>query len=128
MKKEKHIVTYGYSKEDTQKIKLFLENKLSINLIIISASGKENVMIADIIESGEAENFQDKENKVLMFLDFLDEEIRFLLYNFSDVNIAKPLFCVLTEHNINWTFAKLIEDLIEERKYFEEQKKKERRD
>lgn len=123
MKKQKHIVVYGYSEEDVNKLKTFFDNKLDISLEISSASGKENIKIADIIESKESSFFEDKQDKVLMFLDFLDEEIRYLLYNFSDINIAKPLFCVLTEHNINWNFDRLILDLIEERKYFEENKK-----
>lgn len=127
MKKEKHILVYGYSTEDTQKIKSFIENKLNINLIIISASSKESVKIGDIIEGGEVNTFIEKEDKVLMFLDFLDEEIRLILFNFSDTNAKKPLFCVLTEHNISWTIIKLIEDLIEERKYFEEMKRTEKR-
>jgi len=123
MKKQKHIVVYGYSEEDVNKLKAFFDTKLDISLEISSASGKENIKIADIIESKESSFFEDKQDKVLMFLDFLDEEIRYLLYNFSDINIAKPLFCVLTEHNINWNFDRLILDLIEERKYFEENKK-----
>ena len=126
MKKQKHIVVYGYSEEDVNKIKSFLDNKFNINLEIISASGKENTKIADILECNESSFFEDKQDKVLMFLDFLDEEIRYILYNFSDINITKPLFCVLTEHNIEWNFDKLIMDLIEERKYFEEKRKSER--
>ena len=126
MKKQKHIVVYGYPEEDVNKLKAFLGNKLEINLEIISASGKENIKIADILESNECSLFEDKQNKVLMFLDFLDEEIRYLLHNFSDVNIPKPLFCVLTEHNIEWNFDKLILDLIEERKHFEEKRKAEK--
>lgn len=128
MKKQKHIVVYGYPEEDVNKLKVFLDTKLEINLEIISASGKENIKIADIIETNESSFFEDKQNKVLMFLDFLDEEIRYLLYNFSDVNLPKPLFCVLTEHNIEWNFDKLILDLIEERKYFEEKRKAEKSD
>ena len=127
MKKQKHIVVYGYTEEDVNKLKGFLDTKLEINLEIISASGKENIKIADIIETNESSFFEDKQNKVLMFLDFLDEEIRYLLYNFSEVNIPKPLFCVLTEHNIEWNFDKLILDLIEERKYFEEKRKAEKK-
>ncbi|MCC7573378.1 MAG: DUF3783 domain-containing protein [Candidatus Methanofastidiosum sp.] len=122
MKKQKHVVVYGYSTAEVNKLKTFLENKLDISLNIISASEKEKITIADILENSENEIFKVKDTKVLMFLDFLDEEIRFLLYNFSDINIQKPLFCVLTEHNINWSFDKLIEDLIEERKHFEENK------
>ena len=119
MKKQKHVVVYGYYEEDVNKLKGFLDNKLEIILEIISASGKENIKIADVLESNEGSFFEDKEDKVLMFLDFLDEEIRYILHNFSDINIPKPLFCVLTEHNIEWTFDKLILDLIEERKHFE---------
>ncbi len=127
MKKEKHILVYGYNKEDSQKIKTFIENKLNVNTVLISASEKEKSNIGDIIEANQAHTFQDSENKVLMFLDFLDEEIRLLLYNFSELTITKPLFCVLTEHNISWALDKLIDDLIEERKYFEEQRRMEKR-
>jgi len=128
MKKQKHIVVYGYTEEDVNTLKTFLENKLDIKLNIISASGKETVKIADILENSENELFEVKENSVLMFLDFLDEEIRYLLHNFSDINIPKPLFCILTEHNINWSFEKLIDDLLEERKHFEEKKKSQKKD
>ncbi|NYT03136.1 MAG: DUF3783 domain-containing protein [Candidatus Methanofastidiosa archaeon] len=125
MKKQKHVVVYGYLEEEVNKLKSYLDNKLEINLKIISASGKENIKIADILETSDSSFFEDKEDKVLMFLDFLDEEIRYLLYNFPEINISKPLFCVLTEHNIEWNFDKLIMDLIEERKHFEEKRKSE---
>ncbi|KYC44867.1 MAG: hypothetical protein APG12_01518 [Candidatus Methanofastidiosum methylothiophilum] len=125
MKKQKHIVIYGYNKEDVNKLIIFLENKLDVKLEIISASGKESFKIADILENSESTFFEEKEEKVVMFLDFLDEEIRYLLYNFSEINIPKPLFCVLTEHNIEWNFDKLIMDLKEERKHFEEKRKSE---
>lgn len=126
MKKQKHVVVYGYLEEEVNKLKSYLDTKLEINLKIISASGKENTKIADILETSESSFFEDKEDKVLMFLDLLDEEIRYLLHNFSEINISRPLFCVLTEHNIEWTFDKLIMDLIEERKHFEEKRKSER--
>ncbi|HNV94667.1 MAG: hypothetical protein APG08_00042 [Candidatus Methanofastidiosum methylothiophilum] len=126
MNKQKHIVVYGYSESDVLKLKEFIDTKLDVNLQIISASGKENIKVADIIERNENPFFEEKVEKVLMLLDFTDGEIRYLLHNFSTINIPKPLFCALTEHNFEWTFDKLILDLMEERKYFEEKRKSER--
>ena len=53
MNKQKHIVVYGYSESDVSKLKEFINTKLDVNLQIISASGKENIKVSDIIESNE---------------------------------------------------------------------------
>ena len=60
MKKQKHLVSYGYCLEEVNKLKTFLENKLDITLNTISASGKESIKIADILENSENELFEVK--------------------------------------------------------------------
>lgn len=119
------ILLYGYSENDSKKIKKILEELMKDPIILISGSKKENVKVLDILEYGPDDNYEDKENKILLFLGFNDEQIDKVLQNFPDNienEIQRPIFCGLTQENVNWTLEYLVEHLLEEDKYWKSKK------
>lgn len=118
------IFLYGYSEDDSKNIKSSLENKLKSEIMLISGSRKEHMRLMDILEKGPDENeFYDSENKILVFLGFDEGQINLVLQKFSTIeSVTRPIFCGLTEQNVNWELKNLIEHLLEEEKYWSNKK------
>ena len=53
---------------------------------------------------------------------FDDEQVKILLHNFPKKE--RPIFCGLTDENIKWDMKYLMEHLLEEKKYWESQGKR----
>ena len=78
-----------------------------------------------------SDSSEEKNNRLILFHGFNEEEARFLLRlvkgnleNHSDI-----AFCMSTAKNMEWKLKDLIKDVTEEHAYmvaYEEQKKKER--
>ena len=118
------VLLYGYNLEDSKAIEQSLRTITNQDIIIVSGSKKEDLKIMDILDKGPEECYEDKENKILLFLGFSDSEVGAVLKEFpkSDT-LVRPIFCGLTEENINWTLEYLVEHLIEEDKYWAANKK-----
>jgi len=117
------MLLYGYNEIDATKIGTFFENHFNETLTLISASGKEKEVLEQIL-SADSKNFEEKETNILMFLGFTKSEIDEVMQSFKNLEgINRPIFCILTEKNLKWSFEYLISHLLEERKYFEERKK-----
>ncbi len=115
------IMLYGYNQEHAAIIKNALESILNDKIIMISGSYKETKRIEDIIADGTFDSFEDKDDKILMFLGFNDEHINATLGGFPrSADITRPIFCGLTENNITWTLTDLLEHLLEEHRYWKE--------
>ena len=113
------VLVYGYSNEDAEVIKQSLFEILNEEVIIISGSNKENSKIIDILERGPENIFKDEDTKILLFLGFPEEKVGFVLKKFPPGELVKrPIFCGLTEQNINWTLKNLVDHLNEEDKYW----------
>jgi len=117
------IMLYGYNAEDADKIKSLLEAGLGVDIDLISASTMEDSTVIEILDKGDEDTFEDKETKLLMYLgDFTDEQLRTGMKAIpKDAEPKRPIFCTLTENNLNWKLTQLIEDLLEEEKYWQEQ-------
>ncbi len=118
------ILLYGYSKTDSTKIKGFIETELENELILISGSKKEEQKVIEILENAPDDSFEAKENKILLFLGFNDDQINKVITNFPTIqDIKRPIFCGLTEQNVNWTMKYLIEHLLKEDRHWKGKKK-----
>ena len=113
------ILLYGYNLEHSNSIKTSLDAALDQDIIVISASNKEQSKVSEILNQPPEACFEDKETKILMFLGFSDEQIGAVLKAFpQDEGLKRPIFCGLTEQNINWSMNALIEHLLEEQRYW----------
>jgi hypothetical protein len=122
------ILIYGYNEEDVEMIKSSLNNILNTDILIFSASSLESEKVGNILDKCQNDKFEDKSVKILMFLGFNDSQINAVLKKFPQSNALKrPIFCGLTENNIEWTFQELIDDLVKEDLYWA-QKRSEAKD
>ncbi|MBW2638449.1 MAG: DUF3783 domain-containing protein [Deltaproteobacteria bacterium] len=113
------ILVYGYNEEDARFIGESLGHTLEQEIFVISASKKEDMTIGDILEKGPGGIFEDRKTKILVFLAFSKEQADMTLSEFPDKeNMARPIFCGLTQHNIGWHLTDLIEHLLEEERHW----------
>lgn len=109
------ILVYGFKLEEAEQIVIAFEDRFGAEVVLVSATGKEKKTVQEILDSGPGGEFDEKEDRMLMFLGFNDQQIKQALKAFpSDVGIPRPIFCGLTEENVNWTITQLMEHLKEE--------------
>ena len=119
------ILLYGYDQNQAKTLHKHLMQLMDTEITLISASGRENDIVESIISEEDQGDFQDCAPKVLMFLGFSDAAINQVLDGFSTFqDITRPIFCGLTESNIKWPMKQLLNHLVEEQRYWAEQKKK----
>ena len=117
------IMLYGYGKEDAVFIKTGLEELLGLGIDLISASGKEDIPVGGILEMEDTVNFSPGEQAILMFLGFDDPAISQAMDGFpSREGLERPIFCAMTESNVKWSLKELMDDLLEERRYWNARK------
>lgn len=109
------IMVYGYSAGQADTVRHSFDRLFSAATLVISASGREEMKVLDILEEGPADRFDEQETRVLVFLGFSREQIGQALRDFpSDEGLPRPIFCTLTQQNIRWPMSRLVEHLIEE--------------
>jgi len=117
------ILVYGFKPEEAEQIVIAFEDRFGAEVVLVSATGKEKSTVQEILDSGPGGEFDEKEDRMLMFLGFNDQQIKQALKAYpSDVGIPRPIFCGLTEENIKWTIEHLIEHLKEEQEQARENK------
>jgi hypothetical protein len=113
------ILLYGYNSDDAKTIEQSLSKIINHEVVIISGSKKENLKVINILDKGPEDSFENKEKKILLFLGFSETQVGVVLKEFpKSETLVRPIFCGLTEENINWTLEYLIEHLVEEDKYW----------
>ncbi|MBN1539070.1 MAG: DUF3783 domain-containing protein [Candidatus Thermoplasmatota archaeon] len=114
------IMLYGYDRETADAIRSRLSALTARDVLLFSASGREEDLIGDIIEDEEHDLWEAKEDpKVVMFLGFDGPLIHASMDGFpSFEGQNRPIFCTPTETNITWPLKDLLEDLLDEREYF----------
>ena len=113
------ILLYGYDEDTAKSISESLGQLIDAKVVLISASGREDALISHILDLGSVENtYGDLENKTLMFLGFNDDQLGLAMKLFPK-EIARPIFCGLTEQNVNWQVKYLVEHLLEEKALME---------
>ena len=118
------ILLYGYNREDALLIKSFTDRTLGFPVPMKSASRSKDKKISDILKNTTDDFFADETTKILMLIDFTEEQINAFLGNFPsrEGGLKRPIFCTLTEQNRDWPFGELIEHLKEEHRYWAQKK------
>ena len=120
------IMIYGYNEHDANEIKKNIEKVMGDSIELISASKQESVKVMDILDTyfSKENVFEDKDAKILMFLGFNDQQIGTVFTDLpKDAGFVRPIFCGLTENNVNWPLSELIKDLLAEKEYWSKQEK-----
>ena len=109
------IMIYGYSAGQADVIRRSFDRLFSSTTLVISASGREEMKVLDILEEGPGDRFDEQEDRILVFLGFSREQIGQALRDFpSEEALPRPIFCTLTEQNVRWPLGRLVEHLKEE--------------
>ena len=114
MAEELGFMLYGFDKDEAETVNEFMQVLAQREVKGISATGKMNKKVADILSQAKFDQFESAEPKVLMFLGFQDNQIGAAMKYFPK-DLGRPIFCSLTEQNVHWTLEYLIEHLLEER-------------
>jgi hypothetical protein len=118
---EKHIVLYGYGEKKSKLIHEELQKVLGFDIGFINAEGHEQETVNDIIDKAYNDKHEIRDLKILMFVDFTDEDIEKAMDQFPKAKgLKRPIFCSKTEKNSEWTFEDLMDDLMEEELYFQD--------
>jgi hypothetical protein len=115
------ILIYGYNKEDALRIRAAFDRAVEDAVFIISGSGKEDRLVMDILDQGPEDLYEDKEDKIVMFLAFTKAQVDAALSGFPSQAVLRPIFCGLTIQNLQWTLDHLIEHLKEEHQQWTQQ-------
>ncbi len=106
------FMIHGFTKDEAELVQEYLETLAGRKIIPISATGMEELIVAEILNTAPYTNFASADPKILMFLGFEDNVIGAAMKHFPGV---KPIFCSPTEQNLQWTLKYLVEHLLEER-------------
>ena len=112
---EKSICVYGYNRDEAQTIQHALKIGIGEAINCVSASGKEDTILSDILTSSEDQTFTEDKTRIVLFYGFEDSMIPSLLQLFPP-SVPRPIFCCLTSSNQSWRFQTLKKHLLEEQK------------
>jgi putative cell wall-binding protein len=120
MNNEKILLIHGFDYDEQLKLNEVLkENNLPLYKVIDETI--VNLTIEEILinkEAGIVSTPVQKE-KVVLFNQCSDEEIKTTMRAIKACYSQKPIFAVVTPTSINWKFDYLLEHLMEERSRFE---------
>lgn len=114
----KLVLAYGFNQEEVIKIgEVIIENGVSTLKVI--DKDMLTMKIGDIIEGLKittASNISLNE-KVILFNNFEDEELQTTIKTLRGAAGKDVIFAIVTETSIKWTFAELLEHLVEEKRW-----------
>ena len=114
------VMIYGYDGKASSYLQAFLGEVMGQYVLALSASGQEENPVQTIL-TNPSKAFEEKEIKIMMFLGFNDEQIQKVLNEFPrDGSVVRPIFCALTQENINWPLKQLLEHLLEEDRQYKD--------
>jgi hypothetical protein len=120
----KLILAYGFNEQGYKKVhELILNNNLP-NCKIIDKH-LANMKVKNIIEGISicTVNVNLIKEQVILFNNLEDIEFEKSIKIFRGKLSGQIIFAVVTDTSIEWTFAELLEHLVEERKWVEKRKK-----
>ena len=113
------IMIYGYDGEQAEVIKEGLSKAMGGPVDVIGADGRTGDTVFAVIDDGPGGVFESRDDQLCMFLGFDRDKMHEAIIRFPvSENLPRPIFCVLTESNVEWTVERLISHLIEERENF----------
>jgi len=120
------LLLYGYNRKHADIIVRRLREVLGDEIMLMSASNREDETVGDILGSVDEGGFtfEERETRFAMLLGFSEPHIRTTLKEFpADGGLKRPIFTTLTENNVKWPVSRLIEDLEEEEAYWAKKRK-----
>jgi hypothetical protein len=114
----KGILLYGYTENDAHFLKEKISETISDQILLKSASNLEEKTVKEILNQHTGFSYRQNQPNIILFFGMDDTDIQCILSDFPS-SIERPIFCGLTEHNVNWKFEELIDHLLAEQEMME---------
>jgi hypothetical protein len=114
------VYAFGFTQEEESRINaLFAE--MGIPEIVRIGKQQGSVTLRDIIEQGRiGDSETELDERIVLFHEVSEKGVYALMQSIKSIEVPKPIFAVVTEHSIEWTFEELAHHLLQEKKAFEE--------
>lgn len=123
--KDQVIITYGLDEDEIFELNKAFKGKISRECIVINEDmGKWKLKEILIGESEESEKMEFKNEKVVIFNNFPNHILASSVKKVRSSIESKPILATVTPVSINWSFEYLMNHLIEEREYYNNQNNK----
>ncbi|MGA1847138.1 DUF3783 domain-containing protein [Deferribacter abyssi] len=87
---------------------------------IIVFEGHKNLLVKDLLRSQpDVENKKATKERMILFNNMPQKEIIRFIEIYKKYGFPKPLFCMVTEHNVEWSIEYLLSHLVKEREEVE---------
>ena len=118
------ILAYGYNKKEKEILEKY-SLELGIKKVIMINNEETDFTIKELIsrENHQTLEINNTKEKFIVLNAVSDFELNNFIGNFKSNNLKRPLFAVVTETSLNWSFKRLVEDLLKERAAFMAKKK-----
>jgi len=83
---------------------------------IFAYRDQDDLLVKEILNGdGNFEKGEIHSEVLIMFAGAEQNEIIDFIESYKKVDLPKPLFCMVTEHNLNWRLKELLDHLVKER-------------
>lgn len=110
------LILYGFNTKEIMQIKN-IARVIGIKEIIEANKNKGNATLRNLLEDeevlGELEDMPKE--KAILFNSLPPQKVNAVIDTLKKYRMAKPLYAVVTEHSIDWTLKKVLDNLKEER-------------
>ncbi|KAA0258148.1 DUF3783 domain-containing protein [Deferribacter autotrophicus] len=87
---------------------------------VIVFEGHKDLLVKDLLKfQPDVENKKATKERMILFNDMPQQEIIRFIETYKKYGFPKPLFCVVTEHNVEWSIEYLLSHLVKEREEVE---------
>lgn len=119
LENNKCILIYGFNEEEMALIHNIKDTEQLPEIKVITAS-MTSMTLRNIIDGIKLEVIGKTlpEEKVIIFNNLSDDELDRTIKNIRSNQQIRPILAVVTPTSIDWTFADLLEHLMEEREFF----------
>lgn len=119
LENNKCILIYGFNEEETALIQNIKDTEQLPEIKVITAS-MTSMTLRNIIDGIKLEVIGKPlpEEKVIIFNNLSDNELDRTIKHIRSNQQIRPILAVVTPTSIDWTFADLLEHLMEEREFF----------
>lgn len=125
---EKTLLIYGFNQQEEEVLKKLLEeNNLPQYKVIKDNMGETTVKDILLGMAYEKKICNLPKEKVVLFNRCEDSDVMNGMKVIKDNFQGKPIFAVVTPTSIEWKFKDLLEHLMQEREWYQNKKKQEKR-
>ena len=112
------LFLWNYTDEEKAKVEQFLAEVKAPPAVLIQQD-QGYLPLRDIIHADKrGEEVFECDEKLVLFYNIPSKAIGFLIDQSKQRHLPRPIYAAVTEESINWSFNKLMEDLIHERDAF----------